>query len=314
MKYHNFIELKNVSLKPLNYYNTMFDKNFKMLQHKHAYFEIMYCNNGKCEIHLKNEKLETKSISLQTHDFIFIDSGIYHELTFTEPCNMMNIEFIVDNTQNSLYNPSMLFSVQNFIKQSIKFSNMSKDAFRILVDHDEGVIGMIFNKLLDMLSNNPSDFDKEFLIQPIFYSLLGELGKSNAPPQNLNKSGIIHIRKAIDYIRQNFHTSISAEDVANHVGVNRIYLQRLFRENLNQSILKTINNFRINRACNLLKTSTSNINEIWKYSGFNNRQQFNYEFMVYVGTTPSKYRKMQIHNPIYHFINDYIQDFSIEQQ
>lgn len=307
MKYRSFKDLKVELLKPINYYYTKFDKNFKMLQHAHPYFEIMYCCNGSFSLSLLNENNETKTVSLFAQDYIFIDAGIYHEVTITEKCNVLNLEFCTEHPAPGLYMSSMLFPVSDFIKHSVNFSKITNNPLRYFITHDEGLIMEGLKKLINLLNDKLSLYDQKFLVLPSFYALLGEMGK-NKGAQFTNKSGIIHIKKALEYIHKNFYTPITATNVAEHIGINRIYLQRLFKAHLNQSILKTINFFRIEHACNLLKSDNVNINQIWRYSGFNSRQHFYYEFMTILGIAPSEYRKNKALNSIYHSIENYEQD------
>ena len=61
------------------------------------------------------------------------------------------------------------------------------------------------------------------------------------------------LRKAIAYIRLNYHSDININKVAEEVGISERYLRNLFSQYLNLSPLDYLNQIRINKAVELFK-------------------------------------------------------------
>jgi LacI family transcriptional regulator len=98
------------------------------------------------------------------------------------------------------------------------------------------------------------------------------------------------VRKAIDYIKANIHRSFGIAEIADHVGVSRSTLDRLFMENINRTVYNELHRTRIIAVKSLLTTTTLNLNEIAKRTGFCHSQYLSNLFKRQEGITPHKYR------------------------
>lgn len=109
---------------------------------------------------------------------------------------------------------------------------------------------------------------------------------------SLQKEGDISntVSQCIDYIYKNIHDRITVDDLAEHVGVSRSHLSRLFKKELNISISEYIRNRKLDRAKNLLQYSDYSAIEITNYLAFASQSHFIMSFEKYVGMTPKKYR------------------------
>lgn len=112
----------------------------------------------------------------------------------------------------------------------------------------------------------------------------------------------VHIRKAIGYISKNYKRRISLEELAEYAGVGERRMQILFKEELNTTFNDFLNKFRINKACDLLRTTEISIEEIAVETGYNSRQHFILTFKKYTEMTPNQYRKYPLRRN-YQFIS-----------
>lgn len=97
--------------------------------------------------------------------------------------------------------------------------------------------------------------------------------------------------KVYEFSTQNFNKKISLRDVASVAGMNSAAFCRYFRSKMRKTYAEFINELRINNACNLLRNSNETIAFVCFETGFNNLSNFNRQFKVIIGKSPSEYRK-----------------------
>jgi two-component system response regulator YesN len=98
------------------------------------------------------------------------------------------------------------------------------------------------------------------------------------------------IKKAVQYIEDNYDKKISLEDIAGHVGISKYYFSVLFKKEMDITFSSYLNSVRIEKAKQLLKNPLSTINDVAYEVGFNDPQYFSKTFKKYVGITVTEYR------------------------
>lgn len=293
MSYKRLIDCQNFSLNPKSCYHCSFDHTFHMDSHSHPYIELMYCRNGKFNVEISPlnfpDKVET--ITLTDKQFIIIDAGVMHKITVDNDDTLIsNIEWNpVDNIQCSNVSRLVSINAKNFFKDFNGLHSFYKEpsGYKVALDSEnlEHCLVYYINCILDKADN----FSSECNIMARLIQVLIEIDKCLALPKF--NSGLIYVKNAQNYIKNNFVKKITIEDVANHVGVHKAYLQRIFRIESGLSILQYINKLRIEKCKRMLIETNLTIDEICLHLGFTNRQQLIYEFKQYTGITPSDYRR-----------------------
>ena len=126
-----------------------------------------------------------------------------------------------------------------------------------------------------------------------FYALIGTLCDHSTPQTSKSLTSSRqsdYIRQAIDYIETNYSRQITVEEISNHVGINRKYLTKLFNEKMDDSPKNYLIQYRINKACRLLKQSTLSIQEVSHSVGYTDALVFSKIFKKVIGTCPREYR------------------------
>jgi len=100
-----------------------------------------------------------------------------------------------------------------------------------------------------------------------------------------------YVNKAIAYIEMNFSRKISIESLANRIGLDRSYLGSLFKEQLNVSIQDFITNYKMVKACELLKEEALSISDVARSVGYRDPLLFSKTFRKNIGVSPRDYRK-----------------------
>lgn len=119
------------------------------------------------------------------------------------------------------------------------------------------------------------------------FSLLIEQNISGMP---LSRNEF-YTNQAVAYIKDNFSSDISVQDIAYHIGLNRTYLYRIFKEITGMSIQSYILHIRLEKSCHLLKYSNLSLSQIASFCGYSSAQHFSSYFKKSIGITPSQYRK-----------------------
>ncbi|MBT2729550.1 response regulator [Bacillus sp. ISL-75] len=101
------------------------------------------------------------------------------------------------------------------------------------------------------------------------------------------------IREAIDYINNHLKNELTQKEVADHVHLNPSYLSVLFKEHVKLTFSEYVTRRRIQRAKDLLISTTLPINDIAEESGYKTAKYFIKIFKELEGMTPSSYRKNQ---------------------
>lgn len=99
------------------------------------------------------------------------------------------------------------------------------------------------------------------------------------------------IKKAIQYISQNFSTGITLNDVAEHVHLNPAYFSTVFKQATGSSFKEYLNMVRIEESKRLLAATGYSIIDISVAVGFEDQSYFSKVFKKYTGLTPKQYRQ-----------------------
>lgn len=102
-----------------------------------------------------------------------------------------------------------------------------------------------------------------------------------------------YLKKALDYIHNNYTYDIQITDIAKYLSIDRTYLYKLFMANKNISPQQYLITYRLKVAKKLLSDSDLPISEIAYSCGFKDASSFNKHFKKHVHTTPFLYRKKQ---------------------
>ena len=99
------------------------------------------------------------------------------------------------------------------------------------------------------------------------------------------------IGKAVKYLKNNYTSRISLEEVANVAGVSRYHFTRLFKKVMGISFTYYLNYLRVKKAEEALSCQDANISEVAFSVGFNSLRQFERAFKGSMGQTAAEYRK-----------------------
>ncbi|GAA0176708.1 AraC family transcriptional regulator [Clostridium sediminicola] len=98
-----------------------------------------------------------------------------------------------------------------------------------------------------------------------------------------------YVIKAVEYIEKNYSREIRVHELADFIGIDRSYLTNLFKQFLNISPKQFLVQYRIEKACNLIKNTNLSIGDISRSVGYEDQLAFSKIFKKIKGKAPTKY-------------------------
>ena len=84
---------------------------------------------------------------------------------------------------------------------------------------------------------------------------------------------------------------LTIEDMANVSGFSSSHFMKYFKNNMGQSFIDYLNDYRLTMASRMLLASTDAVLMVAQEAGFDNMSYFNRIFKRKFGLTPREYRK-----------------------
>lgn len=245
--------------------------------HQHLRIEINYVKKGNCILHLANE-----SINFREHETMIICSNVAHTFEAgSKGTTLMQLEFLPEifscfdlhekNNMDELA-PEAIFSEENRLIKIVNNAQIAQTVQRIV---NEMKLKNKYHQYMVVM------YYAELLIW--IYRYLNE----NYLPICTNES----LKKAIAYIRLNYHSDITISDITTYTGIGERYLRKLFVRHLNCPPLDFLNQIRINKSIDLLRNTELSIKEICFICGFKSPQYFSRVFKKQTGISPREVTK-----------------------
>lgn len=274
--------------KVVAYYFKQWDR-FEMPYHQHRHVEIMYVISGSCIVETQEDLF-----TLNKKDFILLDADVSHRLLVDEenPCRMFNLEFIFEPKKGPFLSfKDMVEANPSFLA----FLELNKPYYT-LSDPNE-----IYHTLKSLILELDESFgDEGWMTHLLLSELLLRISR-----MIMHKRGNEHhqtdqyVQKIIDYIRHHYDCDIQVKDIAASVNLHPGYLHRIFKHQMNCTIVEYLTSLRIEKAKMLLTHTDTPIVEISGYIGLNSSQYFSSIFKKHTGISPVEFRK-SIHTSMGH--------------
>ncbi|WP_070000908.1 helix-turn-helix domain-containing protein [Cellulosilyticum sp. I15G10I2] len=101
------------------------------------------------------------------------------------------------------------------------------------------------------------------------------------------------IKRAIQYIKQNYMNKITLEEVASAVHVSPNYFSKIFKEESGINFATYLNQIRIEGAKKLLAADETSLADVAYLAGFEDQSYFSRVFKKYTGLSPKRYKELK---------------------
>jgi YesN/AraC family two-component response regulator len=100
------------------------------------------------------------------------------------------------------------------------------------------------------------------------------------------------IEEILEFVELNYTDSnMCVYMVASKFGLSESYFSQFFKENAGVNFSSYVENARIQKACELINTTSMSLDEISSQVGYNNTHTFRRAFKKVIGVVPSAYKK-----------------------
>ena len=100
-----------------------------------------------------------------------------------------------------------------------------------------------------------------------------------------------HVLRAQQYIQREYKRDIPVSEIAEYTGISEGHLRRLFKQEMDMSVVDYLTEFRIRQAKHLLRERILQASDVWKETGFSSAQYFSYVFKKKEGISPREFQK-----------------------
>lgn len=181
--------------------------------------------------------------------------------------------------------------VQRFLAQNPNYAQIKKTLITLIssiyiglwergIDLGTDNLTMTISKI-----SNMTDFTKiQALLFDILKSIPHQIGSV------IDEGGDKKIAAAIGFICENYIRDISVNDIAQHAGLNNIYLNRIFKLSTGKTLSEYLNIHRIQQSKELLKNASLSVQDISRMVGYNDVRSYIRYFKKFFGVTPTDFR------------------------
>jgi AraC-like DNA-binding protein len=257
---------------------------YNMVKHWHSEVEIQYFLAGSRNFFISDQNYKVGAGSL-----VIIDSEQVHN-TFTD--------------KEAFHDRILLsFECSKFGKALAKM-DIDLEAFFSSYHGvlqvpavDRPYVEKIFNEIASEVKEKNNLYQTivqsrfaELIVYLIRLKMSGSKSQMNESA-NLDKNELVN--QVANYIRDNYDTVGTLDDLAKLYYLDKSYLSRQFKKVTGFTITEFTNIQKIRQAQRLLEDTQLNISEIAEKCGYDNLTYFNRVFKKYVETSPLKFRKKQ---------------------
>ena len=125
-------------------------------------------------------------------------------------------------------------------------------------------------------------------------ALLSEESERQARIRTLADGGRDAVSRGLDYIEKHYAEKCTLFDIAEHVHFSPVYFHGIFKKAIGKTPSEYLNDFRIEKAKQMLLIENMEIASIAAALGFSSQSYFNYCFKKKTALTPSEYRDMRL--------------------
>lgn len=250
---------------------------YEMAFHWHAQLELIRVKSGELSLTLDN-----RNSLLHAGETAIINSETVHGATPRDcsyECIVFNLDFL--KTGNA--------ACDAFLENLLMHNSFLEE--RPTDEHAVSLIHQIFDEL-----GKPTD-GFAFKVLGLFHELLGEMQQkklfnSHLPPtKGQDEKKVIRLKLVLKFIRDNFASDITLDDMAAVAGFSCKYFCKFFKDMTGTTPVNYLMTYRIERAARKLLGSDLSITQIAYDCGFNDLSYFIKTFKNFKHVSPKEYRK-----------------------
>lgn len=248
------------------YYYTIKSPNYKFKGEKHNLYELTFVDNGTLDTTIDDE-----NYTLNSYDLIIYGKDQFHTQVVNNDssCSYLTVMFDMECENDSLICNRVFHCRKELYKAIRTFAkNISST-----MPYSQNLILCNFHEIIIRL------FQYDYSDT--------EVAKLPTESQQYFEDELL--AEILAYIKEMICEPITIEDLCNKFSVSRSSLQTLFKNNLNISPKKYINDLKLSKSKLLIKENKYTISEIAFMLGFSSIHYFSRAFTQHYEISPSEY-------------------------
>lgn len=251
--------------------------------HHHEFFELAYVLSGSAE-----HTIDGRSMIISEGDFFFMNLKASHGYSaIGKDFKIINCLFLPEFLDKTLCGARSFAEIMNGYPAKFGYTKFS-DRVACRVFHDgDGFIRVLFLKMLDEFSEKHKG--RLDVIKSLLLTLLISIAREDE--EEYEEINIVGIMK--NYLADNFTAAPSLTEISKKLGISLTYASLVFKEATGSTFRDYLMKLRIEKACDLLRTSDKTIAEISEIIGYSDPAFFYKSFKKHLDMSPAKYKKLR---------------------
>ncbi|MCD8355963.1 MAG: AraC family transcriptional regulator [Clostridia bacterium] len=277
---------------PFQYYSERFDwSRLESIEwHWHNEVEIVQILSGSMEC-----KIGEQEIGLQKGDALFINSGVIHRYQPPKGRKQSQCKF-----SDIVFAPELIAPSRSTIYRKYIQPNITHGQPFLLMKREKDWEKQTLDcyERIEHLCRSEADMTElriQIGISDLWLHLAPHLERPDTGQQN-NKNILIQarLRKMMQFIWDHYTERISLDDIAGAANISKSAALRCFRIGVQMSPVGYLNDYRLNRAKELLVSSHHTVSEVALAVGFDNVGYFDRVFKRAFNLTPKQFAKQNM--------------------
>lgn len=256
-------------------------------KHSHSFFEIVCVLNGSCENYFSSQVLH-----MHTGDICIVAPETVHAVSaFSDDCIIYNVTIRSAAFEQTFLNPlpqhGILF---DFFSRAV-YSPGSETYIYFKTGKDPVMLELI-QEIVDEFKNQKNYYDAllNSLLINFFIKLLRRHEKDVLVPNPTGNKDEKDIIFMLRYMTEHYDT-ITLKELSQFFNYSERQMTRILSEYTGKSFTELIQNIKLTKACEMLKSPEISIQDIIDTIGYSNSSYFYRLFKKQYQITPAEYRK-----------------------
>ena len=248
------------------YYYTIKSPNYRFKGEKHNLYELTFVDRGTLDT-----SIDGVNYTLNSSDLIIYGKNQFHTQAVNNDlsCSYLTIMFDMKCDDERLICNKIFHCRKELYKSIRKFAkNISSE-----IPYSENLILNNFHEIIIRL------FQYDYL----------DVDDAKLPTESQQHFQDEILERILAYINKMICSPINIEELCSKFAISRSSLQTLFKNNLNTSPKKYINDLKLSKSKELIKENKYTISEIAFMLGFNSIHYFSRAFTQHYEISPSEY-------------------------
>lgn len=248
------------------------DGNYYRDKHWHRSVEIFAVFEGEMDFYLNDERFP-----LHSGEFILVNSNEIHSINVPNPNKTVVIQM-----------PLKTFEDYFTGEQFIRFSHSSRA-------QDSKILELV-QEMFETYEKKECGYEMKVkgLYFMILYLLVTEYRELEVTDDQLKRNRKLdRLSMITTYIKENYASELTLEDLAKIFGYSPYYLSKMFQKYAGINYKAYLQSVRVENAYKEMANSDHTISEVAMNNGFPSSKAFAKAFSKKYGLLPSEYRKLK---------------------